>query len=126
MQYKDQLVTFKLGGPVFPGITSVPATWHTPGLSAFKFKSPADAGAPGPFIFGADAVNHKILSVEHPTILHIFDASPYRARRGRVKLLKKVAKRRARVLFSHAQFPGLGGVSVEDHKAKTFRWHPVY
>ena len=126
MQYADQITTFKLGKPVLPGITSLPATWHTPGHAIFVFDAPADGGAAGPFAVCMDAANHIVLSIENPAIQHVFDIAPKRGVRGRIRLLRKFAKLKARTLFSHAAFPGIGGVSVQSKAEKTFRWWPVY
>lgn len=126
LQYADQIVTFKLGHEVLPGITSVPATWHTPGQSMFEFEPPADAGASGPFLMTGDAANSVALSIENPTLVQTIDTFPYRAKGGRTLLMKRLARQRARALFGHAPFPGIGSVSVVNKSEKTFRWYPVY
>lgn len=119
-------MAFKLGTEVLPGIESwATGTWHLPGHSAFVLPAPADGGAPGPFVFAGDAAGHVQLSVENPTAVHVFDTFPERGARQRVRLMHRLAKTRARVVFAHAAFPGIGGLSVGSKRDKTFVWKPL-
>ncbi|PZM14883.1 MBL fold metallo-hydrolase [Rhizobium tubonense] len=110
----DHIKTFKPGGQVAPGITSVALSGHTPGHVGYQIES----GKERLFDIG-DTVHSSIISLAKPDWGISFDGDKPEAERNRVKTLSTLAKSHERIFAPHFPFPGVGYISAEgDH----FKW----
>ncbi|MBB4569261.1 MBL fold metallo-hydrolase [Rhizobium leucaenae] len=108
--------TFKPGGEVVPGITSVAMSGHTPGHVGYQITS----GEEKLFDVG-DTVHSSIISLAKPDWALSFDGDKPEAEQNRVKTLNALAKSHERIFAPHFPFPGVGYVAAEgDH----FKWVP--
>ncbi|TCL64104.1 MBL fold metallo-hydrolase [Rhizobium sp. BK251] len=111
---EDRVKTFKPGGEVAPGITSVALSGHTPGHVGYQIVS----GKERLFDIG-DTVHSSIISLAEPDWGVSFDADKPEAEQNRVKTLSTLAKNKERIFAPHFPFPGVGYISAEgDH----FSW----
>ena len=96
---------FAWGEEVLPGITAIPASGHTPGMTAFEIASQGEA-----LLYLADVTNTPLLFARHPEWQAMFDMAPEQAVDTRRRLLDRAAAQSRCVFFFHAPFPGLGTV----------------
>ncbi len=97
---------FAWGDEVLPGITAVPASGHTPGMTAFQIASDGES-----VMYVADITNNPMLFVRHPEWQAMFDMNPEEAVATRRRLLDQAAAEHQRLFFFHAPFPGVAYVS---------------
>jgi len=105
--YKDsgQIETFKLGGDLGDGLSSVDLRGHTPGHSGFRIASGSDQ-----FLIWGDVVHMQTYQFTHPEWALTFDIDPSQAIASRKKILDEVATDRLRIGGMHLSFPGIGHV----------------
>lgn len=112
-----QVKTFKRGGQILPGITTIAVEGHTPGHTAYEIKS---GGAR--LLDIGDTAHSAVLSLEHPEWAMGFDSDKAVGRASREATLARLAKSHELVFSPHFPFPGLGHVVT---KAKAFAWAPL-
>lgn len=93
---------------VLPGITSINASGHTPGHTAFAIVSGA-----GKLMVMSDTTNHPSIFARHPEWSAIFDQDAAMARATRRRMLDIAATERMQVAFYHAPFPATGHIAKE-------------
>jgi glyoxylase-like metal-dependent hydrolase (beta-lactamase superfamily II) len=111
-------VLFDLDTEVLPGIQSISTPWHTPGHSAYLFKSGNDT-----LLTTGDSLINIIFSVENPWFLCAADLPPAAAPPGRYKLLERAVQEKWLLNIMHGTFPGLGYVTED--KGTRFHYHPL-
>jgi glyoxylase-like metal-dependent hydrolase (beta-lactamase superfamily II) len=112
----NRVKTFKPGGEVAPGITSVALSGHTPGHVGYQIRS----GKERLFDLG-DTAHSSIISLAKPDWAISFDGDKPEGEQNRVKTLGSVAKSHERIFAPHFPFPGVGYIEAEgDH----FKWAP--
>lgn len=97
---------FAWGDEVLPGMSAVPASGHTPGMTAIQIVSEGEA-----VMFVADITNNTLLFVRNPEWHAMFDMNPEEAVATRRRLLDHAAAEKQRLFFFHAPFPGVAYVS---------------
>ena len=93
------------GEELLPGMRSVKASGHTPGMSAVEIAS----GGEG-MMFVADITNNPLIFARHPEWQAMFDMDPLDATATRKQLLDRAAADKLRLFFFHAPFPATGYV----------------
>ncbi|PWK58053.1 MBL fold metallo-hydrolase [Aminobacter sp. AP02] len=97
---------FAWGDEILPGISSVKAPGHTPGMTAFDIRSQGER-----LLYVADVSNNPTVFAHHPDWQAIFDIDGLDAVATRKKLFDEVAGSNVRIAYFHAPFPGLGFVA---------------
>jgi glyoxylase-like metal-dependent hydrolase (beta-lactamase superfamily II) len=101
---------------IVPGIRSVPAPGHTPGLMALAISSKNQR-----LLCISDVVLHPV-HLEMPEWFSVVDVLPDSLVGTRRKLLDMASAAKDLVMAFHFPFPGLGHVV---RKEKTWTWQPV-
>ena len=89
-----------------PGLTSVRANGHTPGMSAIRIASAGEA-----MMFVADITNNPLVFVRHPEWQAMVDMDPAETIATRKRILDMAAAEKLRVSFYHAPFPATGYIA---------------
>lgn len=108
---------FEADKEIVPGLTSVAATGHTPGHSAFMVSS-----GNGKLLVMSDTTNHPALFVRNPDWSAVFDMDADQARATRRRMLDMAASERTQVAFYHAPFPATGYIAKDGN---SFRFVPA-
>jgi glyoxylase-like metal-dependent hydrolase (beta-lactamase superfamily II) len=101
------LQIFEPGAEVVPGITSVAAYGHTPGMTMFDVRSDGQS-----FIFLADLTNIPALFARNPDWAVAFDMDAEAARKTRRMAFERIVARNAMVGGFHFPFPAVGRMTV--------------
>ena len=104
------------GEEILPGIQVVEAFGHTPGHMGLEIQSQGQT-----LLHLADAALHEI-HIEHPEWYAPVDMQPEQVVATRYQLLGRAATSRAKVLFYHFDFPGIGYVL---QAGDTWQWRPI-
>jgi glyoxylase-like metal-dependent hydrolase (beta-lactamase superfamily II) len=99
--YKDRWRLFKAEGEVFPGVTAIPRTGHTPGHTTYMISS----GREQLLIWG-DTVHVPEVQTARPEVCMVFDTDEAGAAASRRKVFDMVATDRLAVTGMHLHFPG--------------------
>lgn len=114
---KPQVVTFKPGDKVAPGIRSVPLKGHTPGHVGYQIVSGKSR-----MLDVGDLVHNPIISLTKPEWAITFDNDRDEGIATRRVELAKLAKDHETIFAPHFPFPGVGTIkAVGDH----FVWQPA-
>ncbi|WP_105403755.1 MULTISPECIES: MBL fold metallo-hydrolase [Neorhizobium] len=107
---------YEAGAEIVPGLTTLPAFGHTPGMANFLVQSGGDQ-----LLLTADLAYHPIVNVDRPwTPGPDRDKDTALASRGRI--FDMAAADRLLVLGFHYPFPGLGRILKTD---TAYAWVPV-
>ncbi len=98
-----KLVRFEAGAEVAPGIQSVAAFGHTPGMCVFNIRSQGQS-----FMYTADVTNVPALFARSPDWAVSFDMDAEMARQTRRRLFDMLAKEKMAMGGFHFPFPALG------------------
>ena len=101
------LQQYQPGDELLPGIRSIAAYGHTPGMSMFEMGSGRDS-----FTFVADLTNIPSLFARNPDWAVSFDMDPEMARRTRRAVFERLASARGLVGGFHFPFPAFGRIDV--------------
>lgn len=104
----EQLVTFKAGAEVLPGIGTIATPGHTPGHVAFEL-----AGDDGLILTG-DSIALETVFFQNPEWAFGFDYDGTQAGKSRRALLDQAAQGKKQMLGYHWAYPGLGRAEVKD------------
>jgi len=100
----DKLVKFEPGKELAPGIESVAAFGHTPGMTVFNIRSQGQA-----FMYTADVTNVPSLFARSPDWAVTFDMDAEMARQTRRRrIFDMLAKEKMAMGGFHFPFPALG------------------
>ncbi|WP_414832150.1 MBL fold metallo-hydrolase [Afifella sp. YEN Y35] len=91
---------------LFPEITAIPASGHTPGHSFYRIASQGQH-----VLVVGDIVHAAEVQFAHPNVTADFDADPAQARATRERTLSELAETHELVAAEHVSFPGLGHVT---------------
>ncbi|MDP2411663.1 MAG: MBL fold metallo-hydrolase [Pseudolabrys sp.] len=112
----DRSTFIKPGDEVAPGIRSVDAAGHSPGLMAFHIESDGKQ-----FMITADTVTQFVMAVQRPEWFFDMDDDKDKAVATRKRILDMLATDRLFFASFHMPFPGIGYVE----KAQGgYRWVP--
>jgi glyoxylase-like metal-dependent hydrolase (beta-lactamase superfamily II) len=107
------VVLFKPGSEVLPGVTTIAAGGHTPGMSAILVHSGREQ-----LLITSDAAYSPLLNIDHPWRPGP-DLDPEAATQARKRLFDRAATDRIPVLGFHFPFPGIGNIRITDGG---YRW----
>lgn len=110
------IVLFRPGSEVLPGVTTIAAGGHTPGMSAILIHSGRDQ-----LLITSDAAYSPLLNIDHPWRPGP-DLDPEAATQARRRLFDRAATDRIPVLGFHFPFPGIGNIRIADGG---YRWMPA-
>jgi glyoxylase-like metal-dependent hydrolase (beta-lactamase superfamily II) len=103
--YGKDFRTFKAGDAIAPGVTTVPASGHTPGHTAFLFESKGAS-----LLAWGDVVHNHFVQFSHPEASVMSDVDAAQAVATRQALFAKLAANNTAVAGAHLPFPGIGRV----------------
>jgi glyoxylase-like metal-dependent hydrolase (beta-lactamase superfamily II) len=106
--------TFKPGAVLFPGVTALDTSGHTPGHASYLFES----GGQG-FLASGDIVHAGAVQFAHPEVWMEFDVDQKAAVPARRALFNNVAQKGWTISSAHLPFPGIGHIR-KDGKAYTY------
>lgn len=109
-------VLYRPGSELLPGITTVPAGGHTPGMSAILVHSGAQQ-----LLITSDAAYSPLLNIDNAWRPGP-DLDPDAAVQSRRRLFDRAATDRIPVLGFHFPFPGIGHIRTTDGG---YRWVPA-
>jgi len=109
-------VLYNPGGEILPGLTVLPASGHTPGMSALLVHSGREQ-----LLITADAAYSPLLNLENPWRPGP-DLDAEAAAQSRRRLFDRAVAERMLVLGFHFPFPGLGRIRVD---RDAYRWVPA-
>ncbi|GGA87757.1 hydrolase [Brucella endophytica] len=112
---RSNVVRYRPGSEVVPGIMSMPAHGHTLGLCVFLISSGNQQ-----LMVTADLVYHPLLNIDHGWLPGV-DTDQEAAIETRKKLFDRIATDRLVILGFHFPFPGLGRLMKT---AWGYRWMP--
>ena len=104
----DMLVRFEPGAAVAPGVRSVAAFGHTPGMTMFELGSAGQT-----FTYVADLTNVPALFARKPDWAVAFDMDAEAARRTRREVFARLVASKATVGGFHFPFPAFGRMVAE-------------
>lgn len=112
----SDVVLYQAGAEIMPGLTTLPAFGHTPGMAAFLVHSGANQ-----LLLTADLAYHPVVNVDRP-----WRPGPDRdkdaALQSRRRLFDRAAADKLLVLGFHYPFPGLGRMLKTD---AGYAWVPA-
>jgi len=114
---ENQLQRYQPDKPILPGVESVPAYGHTPGHTAYLFRSNTES-----LMVWGDVLHNHAVQFAHPDVVIEADVDTDQARTSRLKLLASTAEGKFWVAGAHLPFPGVGHVRAEDN---AYAWVPV-
>lgn len=112
-----QVQTFGWNVALFPGITSLPASGHTPGHSFIMVESKGEK-----LVVLGDAIHVAEVQFAHPEAAVMLDIDQDAAVAQRRRALDEAATGRYLVAFDHVSFPGVGHVR---RTGNAFTWVPM-
>ena len=107
---------YEAGAEIVPGLTTLPASGHTPGMANFLVQSGSDQ-----LLLTADLAYHPIVNVDRPWVPGP-DRDKDTALASRRRIFDMAAADRLLVLGFHYPFPGLGRMLKTD---AGYAWVPV-
>ena len=113
----DRSTFIKPGDEVVPGIRSVDAAGHSPGLMAYHIESEGKQ-----FLISADTFGHYVMSLQRPEWLLDVDDDKPKAVATRKRMLDMIATDKLFIAGFHMPFPGIGWI---DKTQTGYRWVPV-
>lgn len=107
---KPKVDAFQPGADLIPGaVTAVDVKGHTPGHSAYRIGSGADA-----VLYVGDSMHHYVVSVQKADWPMAFDGDQKTGAASRAALVADLAKNGTRVYAVHFPFPGIGKIEQRD------------
>ena len=114
--YRNRWRLFGREGEVFPGVTAIPATGHTPGHTTYLVTS----GKERLLIWG-DTVHIPEVQVPRPEVTMTVDTDHRAAAASRRRIFDMCASERLLVTGMHMHFPGFGHVA---RRGSTYEYVP--
>lgn len=105
---KNDLILYEAGAEIVPGLTTIVASGHTPGMAAFLVHSGNDQ-----LLLTADLAYHPVVNVDRPWIPGP-DRDKETALVSRRRIFDRAVADRIPVLGFHFPFPGLGRMLKTD------------
>lgn len=114
---KKRLQQYDRDADLLPGVSTIPTRGHTPGHSAYMFRSEGQS-----LMVWGDVVHNHAVQFARPEVVIEFDVDTDMALETRKRVFNDAAEQRFWVAGAHLPFPGLGHVRRE---AGAFAWVPV-
>ena len=117
----DRVTKYEWGKEVIPGITSIDASGHTPGHTAF-----AVASGNSRVLIQSDVTNIPEFFLRNPNWHVAFDIDPVKAAQTRHKFHDMASAEKALVIGFHFSFPSLGYVEKDGagYRLIPVAWNP--
>lgn len=112
------IVPFKAGDDVLPGVGTILLDGHTPGQVGFLF----DGGGGRQLFYTADAAGHPYISIERPDWRFSFDADAPLASRTRKRLIAMLIEKGWYSFTPHFPWPSVGRLSQRQDRVI---WSPI-
>jgi glyoxylase-like metal-dependent hydrolase (beta-lactamase superfamily II) len=116
-QKAGKVKTYELGTQLFPGISSVKLSGHTPGHSAYVVNSKGQQ-----LVFWGDVIHAAAVQFNDPSVTIDFDVDLSAAAAARQKAFDDAAEKGYWIAAPHLSFPGIGHLRRE---GKHYQWLPV-
>jgi glyoxylase-like metal-dependent hydrolase (beta-lactamase superfamily II) len=100
--FKNDVELYEAGAEIVPGLTTIVASGHTPGMATFLVHSGKDQ-----LLLTADLAYHPVVNVDRPWVPGP-DRDKETALSSRRRIFDRAAAERMPVLGFHYPFPGLG------------------
>lgn len=113
----DGIMLYEAGTEIVPGLHTIAASGHTPGMATFLVSSGRDQ-----LLLTADLAYHPVVNVDRPWLPGP-DRDKDTALASRRRIFDMVATDRIPVLGFHFPFPGLGRMLKTD---TAYAWVPAY
>ena len=107
--YQDRIIKFSFGDTVWPGITALDASGHTPGHTVFLLES---CGLR--LLFLGDLLHAALWQLPNPEIYTVWDLDIAKAIASRQRLFQRAAAEQLPVAGAHLPFPGRGRLAAVD------------
>ncbi len=119
MPYKKagKVKTYDPGAQLFPGISSVNATGHTPGHSFYLIESKGQK-----LVFWGDVIHAGAVQFTDPLVTIDFDVDLSAAAVARRKAFNEAVKSGYWIAAPHLSFPGIGHLKARN---KQYEWVPA-
>ena len=117
LEQSSLIVLFTPGDVLFPGITSVDLSGHTPGHTGFMLMSQGKK-----LLFVGDLLHGAALQMPRPDITIAFDVDQAKAKEIRLHMFKELAEAKTPIAATHVPFPGIGLVRREADGYKLAEW----
>lgn len=105
---KNEVTLYEAGAEIMPGLTTIAASGHTPGMATFLVHSGNDQ-----LLLTADLAYHPVVNVDRPWVPGP-DRDKDTALASRRRIFDRAAADRIPVLGFHFPFPGLGRLLKTD------------
>lgn len=102
-KYKDKIHLFDYGEEIMPGITSLDASGHTPGHTAYEISSGENS-----LIIGGDLIHIWPVQLPAPNLSTLYDGDQARAAESRIRILDRAAAGRS--IFAGMHLPMISPV----------------
>lgn len=113
---KNEVTLYEAGTEIVPGLTTIVASGHTPGMATFLVHSGNDQ-----LLLTADLAYHPVVNVDRPWVPGP-DRDKEAALASRRRIFDRAATDRIAVLGFHFPFPGLGRLLKTD---SAYAWVPA-
>ncbi|MCX5493940.1 MBL fold metallo-hydrolase [Kaistia dalseonensis] len=113
---KNEVVLYEAGAEIVPGLTTIVASGHTPGMATFLVHSGNDQ-----LLLTSDLAYHPVVNVDRPWLPGP-DRDKEAALASRKRVFDRAATDRIPVLGFHFPFPGLGRLLKTDG---AYAWVPA-
>lgn len=114
---KKRLQQYGRDAELLPGLSTIPTRGHTPGHSAYMFRSQGQS-----LMVWGDVVHSHAVQFAKPDVTIEFDVDSAKALETRMRVFNDAADESFWVAGAHLPFPGLGHVRRE---GDAFAWVPV-
>lgn len=116
-QKAGKVKVYELGTTLFPGISSVGSTGHTPGHSSYAIESKGQQ-----LVFWGDLIHAAAVQLADPFVTIDFDVDFSAAVDARNKAFEDAARKGYWIAAPHLSFPGVGHLRGS---GKHYQWVPI-
>jgi glyoxylase-like metal-dependent hydrolase (beta-lactamase superfamily II) len=115
--HAGKLKTFEGQSELFPGLSTLAASGHTPGHTYYVIEDGREK-----MVICGDIAHVQAIQFALPHVSSIYDIDPDQAGQARKETLASAAKGRYWLATSHASFPGIGHIGVS---GEGYGWFPI-
>jgi glyoxylase-like metal-dependent hydrolase (beta-lactamase superfamily II) len=116
-QKAGRVKTYDPGTTLFPGISSIASSGHTPGHSCYAIESKGQK-----LVFWGDIIHAGAVQFSDPAVTIEFDVDLKAAAAARHTIFDDAVKKEYWIAAPHLSFPGLGHLNTD---GKHYQWFPA-